>query len=676
MRINYFKFSIAIAILFSFTLTTFPIEKEHIKRKNNIASSSTVPNSAPNYNYDKIQKEKLGRGLVAIRKNRSDIALSWRYLSTDPLNTAFNIYRNGIKIATVPPSTGTFYCDHYENQINTIYKVKPILKGKETNRTEGTYTLPANSPIGYINIPLVRPADGITPDKKEYSYTPNDASIGDVDGDGEYEIILKWEPTNSHDNAHDGYTGNVFFDCYKLSGKHLWRIDMGRNVRAGAHYTQFLVYDFDSDGRAEIIMKTSDGTVDGEGNVIGNSNADYRYPGDDIEKSDEMQYTSKSGKNSLYKKKIKHNQGRILSGNEYLTIFNGLTGKAMQTINYVPPRGNIAAWGDTRANRSDRFLAAVAYLDGIHPSAVMCRGYYTRTVLVAFDWDGKQLKQRWIFDSNTPGCETYAGQGNHNLRVGDVDGDGCDEIIYGSCTIDNNGKGLYSTELGHGDAIQMTQFSPTLKGLQVWACHENKKDGSTFRDAATGKILFQIKNNTDVGRCMAADIDPYNPGVEMWSSRSGGLRSIEGKVLNPDIHTFSTNMAVWWDGDLLRELLDKNTISKYDWTTKYCKPIAIFEDCTSNNGTKATPCLQGDIIGDWREEILLRTKDNSALHLYVSSIPTKYRFHTFLEDPVYRVSIANQNIAYNQPTQPGFYFGPDLKGYFRGYYLTSNEYKK
>ncbi|MCD7942214.1 MAG: rhamnogalacturonan lyase [Bacteroides intestinalis] len=599
--------------------------------------------NAPAYDYSKLQKEKLGRGVVAIRENPSEVAVSWRYLSSDPENTAFNLYRDGKKITEVPATTGTFYRDTYKGKKATTYTVKPVVNGVETGHIEGNYTLPAKAPIGYINIPLNRPADGVTPSGQAFTYIPNDASIGDVDGDGEYEIILKWDPSNAHDNAHDGYTGNVLFDCYRLTGERLWRIDMGHNVRAGAHYTQFMVYDFDGDGCAEIIMKTSDGTIDGQGKVIGDAAADYREPGTPA------------------------NQGRILKGNECLTVFNGHTGAAMQTIDYVPSRGNLADWGDNRANRSDRFLAAVAYLDGIHPSVVMCRGYYTRTVLAAFDWDGKELKQRWIFDSNTPEYKAYAGQGNHNLRVADVDGDGCDEIIYGSCAIDNNGKGLYSTGMGHGDAMHLTKFSPDMPGLQVWDCHENKRDGSSFRDAATGKVFFQVKSGIDVGRCMAADIDPTNLGVEMWSWESKGLRNIKGEVVNPDIKTFSVNMAVWWDGDLLRELLNKNVVSKYDWEAGVCKPLVTFEGAVSNNGTKATPCLQGDILGDWREEVLLRTEDNTALRLYVSPIATDYRFHTFLEDPVYRISIATQNVAYNQPTQPGFYFGPDLKGSFRGY---------
>ena len=587
----------------------------------------------PNYDFSKLKRERLGRGVIAIRENPSTVAVSWRYLSSDPMNESFDIYRNGEKINNHPLKDATFFQDAYTGTESVLYTVKA-----REGKTESSYQLPANAPSGYLNIPLNRPEDGTTPLGQNYFYTPNDASIGDVDGDGEYEIILKWDPSNAHDNSHDGYTGEVCVDCYKLNGQQLWRINLGRNIRAGAHYTQFMVFDFDGDGKAEVVMKTADGTVDGTGKVIGDAQADYR-----------------------------NEQGRILTGPEYLTVFNGLTGEAMQTIDYVPVRGDLMGWGDSRGNRSDRFLACVAYLDGIHPSVVMCRGYYTRTVLAAFVWDGKELKQRWVFDSNNPGCKDYAGQGNHNLRVGDVDGDGCDEIIYGSCAIDHNGKGLYTTEMGHGDAIHLTHFDPSRKGLQVWDCHENKRDGSTYRDAATGEVLFQIKDNTDVGRCMAADIDPTQPGVEMWSVASGGIRNVKGEVVKDRVRGLSCNMAVWWDGDLLRELLDRNMVSKYNWEKGVCERIAIFEGTLSNNGTKANPCLQGDIVGDWREEILMRTADNTALRLYVSTIPTDYRFHTFLEDPIYRISIATQNVAYNQPTQPGFYFGPELQGtVFRG----------
>lgn len=416
----------------------------------------------PNYDFTKLQRERLGRGVIAIRETFSSVAVSWRYLSTDPMDESFDVYRDGKKVNAHPLKTATFFQDSYQGTEAALYTVKAVKGG-----TESSYLLPLDAPAGYLNIPLKRPEGGTTPVGDNYTYVPNDASIGDVDGDGEYEIILKWDPSNAHDNSHDGYTGSVIFDCYKLNGQHLWRIDMGRNIRAGAHYTQFMVFDLDGDGCAEVVMKTGDGTIDGTGKVIRNAEADYR-----------------------------NERGRILTGPEYLTVFNGETGAEMQTIDYIPERGDLMGWGDSKANRSERYLACVAYLDGIHPSVVMCRGYYTRTVLAAFDWDGKDLKQRWVFDSDRPGCEEYAGQGNHNLRVGDVDGDGCDEIVYGQCAINNDGTGLYSTRMGHGDAIHLTHFDPSRPGLQVWSCHENKRDGSTYRDAATGEVLFQIKSGT------------------------------------------------------------------------------------------------------------------------------------------------------------------------------------
>lgn len=586
------------------------------------------------YDFTKLQREKLGRGVVAVRENPSRVAVSWRYLESDPENQAFDVYRNGKKVNAKPITDATFFTDNYTGNGEAKYEIR-ALKG---DKTVASYTLPADAPTGYINIPLQRPELGVDPFGKEYFYNANDASIGDVDGDGEYEIILKWDPTNSHDNAHNGFTGPTYFDCYELDGTLKWRIDLGENIRSGAHYTQFLVADFDGDGKAELICRTADGTQDGQGKVIGDRRADWR-----------------------------NLNGRIVSGPEYLSVFNGESGAEMATVDYIPPRGNIKDWGDGYANRSDRFLAAVAYVDGVRPSAVMARGYYTRSVLAAYDWDGKDLKVKWVFDSNTPGNEAYAGQGNHNLRVADVDGDGCDEIIYGQMAVDNDGKGLYSTGMYHGDAIHLLSDINDEK-YYVWGCHENKKDGTTLREAATGKVILQYPSDKDIGRCMAADIDPNYPGVELWSPNSGGVRSFDGKVIskqgdfkNEISAKVPVNMAVWWDGDLLREMLDKNVISKYNWNTGEMENMLVMEDCMWNNGTKGNPALQGDILGDWREEVLIRTADNQNLRLYVTTIPTDYRFHTFLGDPAYRSSIANQNIGYNQPAEPGFYFGPDLK---------------
>jgi rhamnogalacturonan endolyase len=585
----------------------------------------------PGYDFSKLKREKLNRGLVAIREDDKTVNICWRYLSSDLSTTTFNIYRNGKKINVTPIAQSTYFKDTNAPKGVLTYEVRPVEYGIESAKEKFSYTLKDTNSIGYLNIPLNIPPEGITPNGQSYSYQANDASVGDVDGDGEYEIILKWEPTNAHDNAHDGYTGNVYIDCYKLNGRQLWRIDLGKNIRAGAHYTQFMVFDLDGDLKAEVVMKTADGTIDGEGNVIGNEKADYR-----------------------------NKNGRILEGPEFLTVFEGSTGQALQTIDYIPQRGRLEDWGDSEGNRSDRFLACVAYLDGEYPSVVMCRGYYTRTVLAAFDWKNKKLTNRWVFDSNTKGNEAYAGQGNHNLRVGDIDGDGYDEIVYGACAIDHNGQGLYSTGLGHGDALHLTAFDPSSKKLQVWDCHENRKDGSTFRDAETGNIIFQVPSNTDVGRCMAADIDHIHKGVEMWSLDSHGIRNIKGEVINPSLKGVSINMACWWDGDLTRELLDGTRITKYDYLNGDSDLLFDCEACLKNNGTKSNPCFCADILGDWREEVIWRTKDNKNLRIYITPYETPYKFYSLMEDPIYRISAATQNVAYNQPTQAGYYFGSDL----------------
>lgn len=578
-----------------------------------------------------IQREKLGRGLTLLREGDS-LIVSWR-LFEDETNTPFNIYKDGKLLNEQNIKNVTFFktLAPKKDAVITLSAIK--------NEREFLYEQKYRPDIQeYLSIPLSKPADGVTPDGERYTYSANDASVGDVDGDGEYEIILKWDPSNAHDNSHDGYTGNVFLDCYKISMFHdtkdvsssfLWRINLGPNIRAGAHYTQFLVYDFDGNGRAELITKTADGTIDGAGVPIGDAHADWVT------------------------------NGRILKGPEYLTVFDGLTGRALQTVPYQPPRGDVASWGDNYGNRCDRFLAAVAYLDGIHPSAVMCRGYYTKTYLAAYDWDGKDLSLRWMFDSQEyPG---YSGQGNHNLRVGDVDGDGCDEITYGAMAVDNDGTGLYTTRMGHGDAMHQYAFYPDSTQLQIWDVHENKRDGSEFRDAKTGRIIFQIPSNTDVGRGMAADIDPTIYGLEMWSSSQRGLFDVEGTHHYSDT-SFPQNSAVWWDGDLLRELLDSHAILKWNWNARKVETLLDFKakNCIFNNGTKQNPCLSADILGDWREEVIVRDNESTELRIYSTTIPTRYGFPCLMLDIPYRLSVATENVAYNQPPEPGFYLGSDL----------------
>ena len=628
-----------------------------------MAVAGLLVTAQTNYDYQKLQREKLNRGVVAVKTADGKVAVSWRTLKSDPKGQAYDVYRNGKKLNAKPLTTGgTFFVDNQPLKEDATYEVR----GGGKN---GSFTLKGNAPVGYLPIAIQKPEGGKVPmmqqaqrsgnnerrsfrnwrDEGFYEYTANDASVGDVDGDGQYEIFLKWEPTNARDNSHDGYTGPVIIDCYRLDGTLLWRVNLGRNIRAGAHYTQFMVYDFDGDGRAEMMVKTADGTIDGEGTVIGDSAVDYR--------------------NSV---------GRILDGPEYLSVFDGLTGRVLDTKPYVPERGNVSAWGDRNGNRSDRFLAAVGYLDGKRPSAIFCRGYYTRSVLCAWNWDGKKLTTNWVFDTNAPGWHSYAGQGNHNLRVADVDGDGCDEITYGSMCVDHDSRGLYNTGMGHGDAIHLIA-DPKDNQLYIWDCHENRRDGSDLRNARTGKIVFQVKSRTDVGRCMAADIDPTNPGCEMWSADSHGIRNMKGEVINaakdsddPQHNNYlvmngrwlSMNFGIWWDGDLLRELLDRSTVSKYDWRNRQIVDLQKF-DGSFNNGTKSNPCLSADILGDWREEVLIRNRESTELRLYVTTIPTQYRIDCLMEDIPYRLSVATQNVAYNQPSEPGYYLGPDRTDYLK-----------
>ena len=589
------------------------------------------------------QMEHLGRGLVVVRTDTDTVYLSWRFLGTEPDNTSFNIYRStegsvAEKLNDTPITDSTNYVDTDANTEGAYsYSVRATTNGNSQPVSQ-TYQLPAGTPARqYFDLPLNRPQPTETDLLGNYSYSPNDCSVADLDGDGDYEIIVKWDPSNSHDNSQNNYSGRAYLDAYEFDGTQLWRIDLGINIRSGAHYTQFMVYDFDGDGKAELACKTADGSTSGTGEVIGNANADYRNSG-----------------------------GWILDGPEFLTLFDGETGAILSTVNYVPLRGNVSDWGDDYGNRVDRFLAGVAYLDGERPSLIMCRGYYTRIAIAAWDWRDGQLTQRWVFDTthSTSGpLAGYRGQGAHSLTVGDVDGDGRDEIVYGSCTIDDDGTGLYTTELGHGDAQHLSDMDPTRPGLEYWMVHETPSaygdHGSVTHDAATGEILFSENgSNSDIGRGVAADIDPRYVGFEVWSSRCS-LHSIDGTQITT-ARPASMNFLCYWDGDLLREILDHTYISKWNWNTETQDTLLVGDSVNSNNTTKATPNLSADLFGDWREEVIWRHSSNEKLRIYTTTIPTAYRIRTLMHDRQYRLAIAWQNVGYNQPPHPSFYIGPDM----------------
>lgn len=603
---------------------------------------------------EKRNMEYLDRGLVAVKVSNG-VFLGWRFLGTDSPDIGFNIYRDNVKVNSSPITNATNYTDA-KGTSTSSYKVLPIVNGVEDTLDVKTVTPWSQQ---YKNIKLNRPKSGRTlpnkygsvgktatasfPKGQPYGYMPNDCSVGDLDGDGEYEIVVKWDPTNSQDNSYYGITGNVYLDAYKLDGTQLWRIDLGENIRAGAHYTQFLVSDFDGDGLAEIICKTAPGTIDGNNNFV-------ILPGDDPQ--------AKYRSNDTTQLKGSRMLGTVLNGPEYLTLFDGRTGGELHTIPYNPPRGSLSSWGDDYGNRSDRFLACTAYLDGINPSAVMCRGYYAKTTLTAYDVLDKKIVQRWFHNSSTSGVGAF-GQGNHNLSVADVDGDGKDEIIYGSCAIDDDGTLLYRTGLGHGDAMHVSDMDLDNPGLEVWSVHEDKNVayGYELHDAKTGKILWGTKTGSDVGRGMAGDIDARYPGFEMWSTGGGGVFSSKGVQISTSRP--SVNFRVYWDGDLQDELLDGTRITK--WTGSGTTTLLSGSGVSSCNSTKSTPNLSADILGDWREEVILwTTNDSSSLRIYTTTTPTQHKLFTLMHDPVYRLGIAWQNSAYNQPPHLGFYIGDGL----------------
>lgn len=614
------------------------------------------------------QAEYLNRGVIAM-KMASGVYVSWRSLESDAKSMTFDVYRDGVKVNDTPIVSGTNLVDR-EGTATSKYVVKAYVNEKEVESTDPI------TPWGdiFLRVKLDRPAGGTIEgnsklnsskhDPKlvdDYTYSPNDCSVGDVDGDGEYEIFVKWYPSNAQDNSLAGKTGSTIIDCYKLDGTKLWRVDLGQNIRSGAHYTQFMVYDFDGDGKAEMCCKTAPGTKDGLGNWV--------LMGDDDPTASYV-----------------NSKGYVLDGPEYLTVFDGQTGAELSTVAYEPLRtvhaqsSSASGWGDNYGGRSERYLAGVAYLDGEKPSIIMCRGYYTHSYLVAWDFDGKQLKKRWMHASTTKGKGAY-GEGAHSLTIGDCDGDGFDEIVYGACAIDHDGSLLYRTGAGHGDALHLGDFDPDREGLEVFMVHEETsssyKYDSEFRDAKTGEIIWSTKQSgNDIGRGLVGDLSETWRGYEIWpgsyyenGSNVNATFDCKGNLLINK--RFDTCFRLYWDGDLLDELFD----GKYDKTAINSNPVITKINSTltgsstlmnfnqwkaqSCNTTKATPCLSADILGDWREEVILWDGDNSSdLLIFSTTIPSRYRVPCLMQDHNYRMAIAWQNTGYNQPPHLGYYL-PD-----------------
>ena len=631
-----------------------------------------------NSTTEKRVMEKLDRGTVAVKTN-DGVYLSWRLLGTESLtNQAFDIYRDSEKIYTTGEHDATCYTDS-KGTADNKYTVVP--KGEAIDKTEAvdvwtTNTTYKGRSVAYKDIAFNVPDGGKTPTDEEYTYTANDMSVGDLDGDGEYEYIVKWDPSNSKDNSVKGYTGNVYLDAYELDGTLLWRIDLGVNIRAGAHYTQYMVYDFDGDGKSEVILKTAPGSKDGEGN-----------------------YVSKAGKNITKgddKKDYRNSSGLLMGkdgGPEYLTVFNGETGVAMQTVDFDPPRSILTSskWGDSYANRSERYLAAVAYLDGVHPSVVMTRGYYTYVYAAAYTWDGTDLKEQWL-STNTPteanggtGCtvkyadgtsknntnKTLYAQGAHSVSVADVDNDGYDEIIFGSAVLDHDGTVLTYDGRGHGDAEHVSDFDNDGK-QEIFMAHEAGKHNDKIIPYAVdikrynGDIMLQAAQG-DIGRGIMDNVDDEyalsSGNLSLfWSVAADGIYNQAGEKVGDIPNSHGSNMenfAVYWDGDLGRELLDGNKLVKYSIKSGAERIYYNSKNSTLpgsiNNSTKSNACLTADLFGDWREEIVLRYGD--GVRIYFSTIPTDYRLTTLMHDSQYRCAIAWQNVGYNQSPHTSYYIG-------------------
>jgi rhamnogalacturonan endolyase len=585
--------------------------------------------------------ERLDRGVVAVKVS-GGVYVGWRMLGFEydaamPANVTYDVYRSGTMIASVANSTN--YLDG-DGTASSTYTVRAVIGGV-AGATSETATVWAQQ---YLRLPLMIPPGGTTPSScptpnEAYTYTANDASVGDVDGDGRYEIILKWDPTNAKDNSQDGCTGNVYLDAYTLAGTRLWRIDLGPNIRAGAHYTQFVVYDLDGDGKAELTVKTAPGTKDATGAYL------------------KLGPAASDTDTTLYR----NSAGRILSGPEYLTVFNGQTGAELATVNFDQARGTVSSWGDDYGNRVDRFLGLAAYLDSTGlPSVIMARGYYTRTTLTAWNWRGGALTQLWKFDSNvTPkdaAGHVYTGQGSHSMTVANVDDDPGQEVMYGAMAIDHDGKGLCSTGYDHGDAEHVGDLIPSRPGLEMFMCNEDGVHPAYhLRDARTCAIIQAGPiNGDDTGRCVAGDISASNPGGEMWASSVDGLFSATTNA-NLGGKPGSQNFMVWWDADETRELEDANHIDKYasGSTTR----VLTADGVSSNNGTKSTPALTADLFGDWREEVIWRESNDGALRIYTTTAVTTRRIYTLMHDPQYRMQVSGEQTAYNQPPHPGFHIG-------------------
>lgn len=622
-----------------------------------------------NYNGYARTMEYLDRGVYAV-KSDDGVFVSWRILATEyGEDIAFNVYRNGSLVNKTPIDDKTNFVDK-SGKAGDVYTVVMIMDGKFYESEEVT-ALAEN----YISIPAQKPEGLTDKDGNEVTYTLNDASTADVDGDGQYEIVVKWLPDDAFDSGSAvSPSGPTLFDVYEMDGTALWRLNLGLELPSGAHFNQFMVYDMDEDGKAELFVKTSDGTVSYRPNANGL-----------FDMNDESTIVSYIGDKAVTPgSNINSNGHASDNSNEYITVFNGMTGEEVDTIDYVNTTGDYADWGkEDGGNRSARYNIAIAYLPADKddsnctttiPAVLFNRGYYDKTTVAAYTLRDGKLCLEWNFVKEN-GTE-YSGKGNHNLATGDIDKDGFDELVLGAIAIDHDGSVLWVKNgvdgqdyAGHADAIHLAAMNPDNNDLYVFTPQENTAATYNYSlvNAKTGtRWMASWFSKKDVGRGVAANITP-NPGYESWAAATGsGIYGFDGSIISTS-KNLPFNWVLYWDGDLLSELGDgkgtegNTVISKYNWNTEECDVLEQFADTKMCNWSKNTPSLTADILGDWREEVIVRNEDDTELRIYMTTIETDYMIYTLMHDPVYRNSVASQNSSYNQPSHVGIYLGEDQR---------------
>ena len=589
--------------------------------------------------------DKLDRGLVAVQTTKG-VYCSWRIQADEYYDVKYNLYRDGTRVNSEPLNVSN-YTDA-SGSASSKYTVKAVVNGVEQQASKAATVFKSN----YKEIKIKHDAS------LKATYEPNDACCADVDGDGEVEILMKFNNKEEGEQLYpkNGPTINgvatkeySMLACLKQDGTVLWWVNCGPNMGDFQNNEQNIVgYDWDMDGKAEVVMRLEEGSTvhmaDGTTYTIGangkngSSWTNYREP----KASGSVEWFTHYGK-------------------EFLWYCEGATGKPYQCIEFPLKRledGETdlkAAWGDGYGHRSSKYFFGAPYLDGKHPSIFLGRGIYTRHKFIAYDVDPKthDLNVRWKWTNNQPGSPWY-GQGYHNYIVADVDWDGRDEIVWGSMVIDDNGKGLSTTGLGHGDAQHIGDFNPYIHGQEMFACNEDNPSNN-YRDATTSKIYYRKTDTNDDGRCLAGNFYNDFPGAVGHSAHDTPISTVTNEHVSTNTNGLSMNFRIYWDGDLLEECFNNTEVTKPGVGT-----IATFLGAYSNNSTKATPCYQGDIFGDWREEVIERTADNN-IRIYTTNEPTKWRNYSLWYDHQYRNGMVWQPCGYNQPPHVSYFLG-ELEG--------------